>query len=659
MKIIKFGASSWCALIFTCLALNACNSGGTSTSTITPTIINSTYTLPDGVTVLPNGAQVSVLNPALLVMPGKTGVTKLHVKGGSSTNTLTLSSEITDRHALISSDSGLMVNFDHDTVSTGLTLSTSKITINAANAVPGDYRINIIADNISGKNNANMIANKLNSVSRSTNSASSHAATDDSATVASIDVSVTSTNMVKATYLDVTDTSTLGFITSSGYAASNIILFAFADVTTSQINQDFVPIMQTAITDNDSASTIYFLSLGGALNADSSTFNTTTAPTIINNVVAQINAYNEQLVGGQITGVDLDMENSITESTITMLAMGFKESGLLVSTAPQVVPLTGTSVDPDNPTNLGLSSGGYNNQYGEALANNYVDYVLAQTYNTGGWTVGGFSESNVEFFTTISHALDNTVQSSCSNAPNLCITQGTLIAIGEVSNGGSAGTLYNIFGSNGSTFYDQAAILGQLESQIDPVLSNYTNIDGIMQWSYNGDYSPTSWGDNYATPGAFTSTIFGAESVPPIPQFILQVTNTATTSGACPYGSATLVVNGQYLVYGMSTNYPISPSYLTTNNYQQWGTSTSSSNSSGTVAYSSNFNSLFSNGATSFTATQVIINAYPSSTTSLGTPSAQYNCSVGANYVFYSGYKYNVMVNPVYQSCAISQVGTI
>lgn len=93
-------------------------------------------------------------------------------------------------------------------------------------------------------------------------------------------------------------------------------------------------------------------------------------------------------------------------------------------------------------------------------------YLLAQTYNTGSWTVGGFSESEVGFFSTIAQALDNTVQSSCSSTANLCIPSGTQIAIGEVSNAGSAGTIYNVFGSNGSTYYNQSSISGQLNNQI-------------------------------------------------------------------------------------------------------------------------------------------------------------------------------------------------
>ncbi|MBP9741948.1 MAG: hypothetical protein KBD37_01170 [Burkholderiales bacterium] len=657
MKISK-SLAKWCSLSIACLILSACNSGSGGTSTSTPsTSSSSAYTLPSGVTVLPNGAQISVLNSALGGRSGKNITTKLQVRGGSSSVPLNLSAEITDMQSLASSNSGLVINFDHNAVTTGTPLSTSEITIDAANATPGNYRINIIANNLNAMSSNTAAATNLTAINHV--QPINYTSTSDSATVASIDVAVSSTDMLKATYLDITDTSTLSSITASGYASSNMILFAFLPVTTNEINNSYLEAMQTAITENSSASTLWFVSLGGALNADPSTFNTTTAPTIISNVTAQINAYNAQLMGGQITGVDLDLENNISESTITMLAQGFKEAGFLISTAPQVVPLTGTSVDPLNPTNLGLSSGGYNNQYGVAIANGYVDYILAQTYNTGGWTVGGFSESEVGFFSPIAQALNNTVHSNCSNSINLCIPLGTQIALGEVSNGGSAGTIYNLFGSNGSTYYNQSSILSQLNDQITPVLTNYTNVDGVMQWSYNGDYSPTSWGDYYATPGAFTSTIFGAESVVPIPAFILQVTNTTSTGGTYPYGSATLVINGQYMVYGTSNNTPISPLYLTSNNYQQWGTSTSSSNSSGTVAYSSNFNTLFSNGATSFTTSQILINAYPQSTSAIGSPSAQYNCSSGANYTFYAGYKYNVMVNPVYQSCAISLVGPI
>ena len=174
---------------------------------------------------------------------------------------------------------------------------------------------------------------------------------------------------------------------------------------------------------------------------------------IINNVSGQIAAYNAKLIGGKISGVDLDLEGSIDAATITALAQAFNAKGL-VAAAPQVINLSaGSNVEPANPTNLGLSSGGNNNQYGPAIAAGYVDYILAQTYNSGGWTVGGVEENNVNFFATISQALNNSVKSSCTGVTTLCIPQNVQIAIGEPSNAGASGTLNNIFGSTGTTYY--------------------------------------------------------------------------------------------------------------------------------------------------------------------------------------------------------------
>ncbi len=390
---------------------------------------------------------------------------------------------------------------------------------------------------------------------------------------------------------------------------------------------------------------------------------------VIYNITSQIDSYNHQLVGGKISGVDLDLEGAFTPETIQQLARGFKAKGLIVSVAPQVYT-TGEPQDVDvaNPFNLVLTAGYPGNSnlntYGPAIAEGSVDYILAQTYNTGSWKVGGYTEGQIEFFTSIATALNNSVKDDCSAnlspTSQLCIPKQTHIVIGEVSNAGASGNVNNIFGSNGTTSYSQANVLSQLKTQIDNVITNQNNISGVMQWSLNNDYMPNGWSDNYAKSGAFSGTIFNAQLPPAIPYFILQVTNTGPdVAGPSAYASATLVVNGEYWVFGKNASWvsagmvPIAP-----NNFQQWGTLPSSQNpATPDVIDSNNLDYIFSNGNTSFKTSQIIINGYPSYDSDINNPTGgQWVCNAGENYVFEAGHSYNVMVNPVYHSCDIKQI---
>uniref|UniRef100_UPI0018F0F2A8 glycosyl hydrolase family 18 protein n=1 Tax=Vibrio cholerae TaxID=666 RepID=UPI0018F0F2A8 len=89
----------------------------------------------------------------------------------------------------------------------------------------------------------------------------------------------------------------------------NMLIFAFADTTTSAINQDYLIQIQTAI-NSEAAGTINLLSIGGANNSNIS--DSTDVSTLVSNIVTQINTYNQQLQGGKISGVDLDLEGSFS-----------------------------------------------------------------------------------------------------------------------------------------------------------------------------------------------------------------------------------------------------------------------------------------------------------------------------------------------------------
>jgi hypothetical protein len=460
--------------------------------------------------------------------------------------------------------------------------------------------------------------------------------------VSVLHVHVGANSMLKVSYIDITATGSLASITAGGFAASNVLIFAFVPVSTSSINQDYLTAMQGAIS-KEGQGTVHLLSIGGQTGSASAMSDTAT---VVKNITSQITAYNSQLKGGKIDGVDLDLEGNFTSDQILALAKGFKAAGLLVSTAPQVYCSTGPgcNVDPENPTNLVLTSAGNQNAYGAAVAGGYVDYIMAQTYNTSGWTVGNYNESQPQFFSAIARALNVASKDSCSGTV-LCIKTGTKIVIGQPANAGAGGfTIFNPTAGSPIPSYDQAAILTSLNSQITTVLQDptkYGNTSGVMMWSLGNDYSPQAFGDNYATSGGFSSKIYGAPAAPPLPYFILQISNTGpNVAGQGAYASATLVVDGKYWIFGNKYGAPITPLLN-----QPWGTQPSASNpATPTVIDSSNLDSIFSGGNTSFVATQIIINGY-SSQGSVNTPTVQYPCPLGTNYTFQSGKSYNLMVN--------------
>ncbi|MFH1452923.1 MAG: glycosyl hydrolase family 18 protein [Armatimonadota bacterium] len=321
----------------------------------------------------------------------------------------------------------------------------------------------------------------------------------------------TSVNLLQSAYIQLGATDSLSTITRGGVNSLDVIIFAFGNIASSSIDNSYLTWMQTFINHRNPNSVI-FLSIGGETVRPEHITAAGGSSAIVTNIVAQIHSYNNSLAGGSITGVDLDLENAIDAATINSLAKGFKDAGLIVCTAPQVYLSSGASVDPSNPTNMVLTSGGAlatTNTYGTAISNGYVDYIMVQTYNSGGITINGYAENNVQFFKAVSNALN-------SSRGILSIPDHTKIFVGQVANQ-CAGGQYNIFNPNlGWPFpvvYDQQAILNQLKTDILSMESdstNYGNISGVMVWSLNNDYMPTGWSDTYATSGAFTRTIFGA-----------------------------------------------------------------------------------------------------------------------------------------------------
>jgi len=377
-------------------------------------------------------------------------------------------------------------------------------------------------------------------------------------------------SMLRVAYIDATASGGLAAIPATGYSTPDILIYAFVQsgLTSPTLDSYLV----SAITNGASqqgAGKQTFISLGGQFGASISLAN---VPSIVSNVSAGIKALNATLPkANQVVGVDLDLEQSQDSATIAALAAGFKQAGFLVSIAPQPVTLSGPdgTVDPNNPSNLGLSAGGFNNQFGQAIASGNVDYIFAQAYNTGNFTVGGCNENQLCFIGQLATALNNAQKASCSGSSGtpLCIPSKTKYAIGLPSSRAGVGENHASIWQPASGAYDGAAGLSALATSINaalPILQKNNN-NGIMVWSQDTDYLPTGYGDQYACIGGFNSVIFGstlAMTCPgappppsPLPAFTMVITNTGST-----YASVILQTSAwQYDYVGGPSNLAIAP----------------------------------------------------------------------------------------------------
>lgn len=465
-------------------------------------------------------------------------------------------------------------------------------------------------------------------------------------------------SMIRAAYIDTSAIGAVATIDSAGYKAANILIFGFLDPTASVPSTSMLSTIKTA-TSSAAPGTLNFVSIGGEIAG-----NITNVDTAINNIDKQIKSINSSLNNGmKITGVDLDLENGITDTVISGLAKGLKDKGYKLSVAPQVYLSSGTNILATAPSNIVLTSGSgtYGSRstmstYNPAISSGYIDYIFAQTYNTDGFSItddrGSYSEKQVGFYKAVSKALGNTVKSDCSAYANstttTCIPNSTKIVIGTVANAGAASNTANIFGVKGSS-YSQSEVLTQLKTDIQSMLddpTSYPYFGGTMVWSLGNDYDPKDYGDSWATSGAFSQTIFGAGGGAVKPYFILQVSNTGNSG----YGAITLVINNNYWPFGSSSNLPLAAGYN-----QMWGTAASAADVPGVID-SYNLDNIFTNGATSFTTTKVIINSYSSASSSLANPNKQINCQAGTNYQFLINHSYNIMFNPIGGECEIKQV---
>jgi chitinase len=462
-------------------------------------------------------------------------------------------------------------------------------------------------------------------------------------------------SFLKSAYVDAFATGAMAQITASGWKAPNLVVIAFADPTAASSNATIAGALSTAAS-NRSASTsgnLTFLSIGGATVVPSSW--PQSPATLAANMAAQINAYNVSLSGNnQVAGVDLDLENGFSSATVNSIAQAMHAitlangKALLVSIAPQVVGVTSVNVDATSPTNLGLSAGGINNNFGLAVQNGFVDYVLAQTYNTGptgivlnnvtntnGQVVNGVNESAVLFAQGIAQALNNTVQTSCASATSLCIPATSKIFVGEVVNQGAGGT-YTIFNPTAPAAppiqYDQSAILTTLASELNYIFSGnrplYSHINGVVVWQLGNDYAPRLYGDSYAVNGGFSTIIFGATAPPAGPNIQLQLSNNSSSGSAV----TTLITSAQ-------AYYPFPA--VNASSFTSWCTQSASS---GTCPDSFILDTI---GAGTFT-----VQVTPSSGSAWLCPPNANGIGPNSTITLTSGFRYNLQVNSDFKSCA-------
>ena len=426
-------------------------------------------------------------------------------------------------------------------------------------------------------------------------------------------------SMKKAAYIDMTATGSVAAIPEEGVKAANIIVFGFADVETDKANENFKAVLDK-IEAMENPGTVNLLSVGGQ-NTHSFKASTTA---VIHNIKSQIDQYNHVLEKNKIVGVDLDLEGpNFTPLQIKELAQGFNELGLIVSIAPQVFTTGGSNINPENPHNLAFTTGGENavmNTYKDAIESGYVDYIMFQAYNSGGFTIGGYDESQVEFMKTLSEAVTN-----CDYIPKK-----TKVLIGEIANQKAGGevSIFNPKKEVGSE-YNQAAILKHMQKVIPTILND--KVVGVMFWSLNNDYMPGAYGDTYAKKGAFSSAIFGAP-MPADVYFTLQISNTGEYKNA----SVTLIVDGIYYPLGNKEG-----KTLPKNANQIWGTEASAQEQA-TVAHSNDLDTIFAKNKDKFTA-KVMANSYNSWEQPISKPSNQKDAG---SYTFEKGKSYNIMINP-------------
>lgn len=414
----------------------------------------------------------------------------------------------------------------------------------------------------------------------------------------------TGTLGLRVGYVQISGEHTAEFIDPTLAGSCNVIVFAFApmdaryDADGNLVGNFDVP---TDVSDHiidqiiyvmnySSSNTTFLYSVGGA-NQFPSGFKGN-EDKIVSNVLSQINYINKKTEDyGQITGVDLDLEGGMDASTIQCLTSNFKSCKIngnlaLVSWAPQPVG-TGNKQDSSgnikvsssDPSNFGMSSGGFNDQYGEALKEVAPDYIFIQCYNTLGFTVDGYSEADPKFFT----AMVNLLNAKFANTK-------IQIAIGLPANRGAgaySGTIFQPSRADNHTWltekYDQQGGLDQIKAQLGIITNSNKPVKGVMTWSLNNDSRPQFYQDYWAKPGAFCQTIFGAStsmsSVPAVPYMTISVKYAAVAKGnhgktGCV--ALTFVIDGKYYVFAaqnpsmQGANLPLELGKLS-----QWGSITS------------------------------------------------------------------------------------
>ena len=467
---------------------------------------------------------------------------------------------------------------------------------------------------------------------------------------------ITKDKMLKAGYVDITATESLKAIPKEGVESCNIIVFGFADLHRDEMKDEELHSIKE-ILDKEAPGTKNFLSIGGHHTKPEHLPDTT--DTIVHNIIGQMNHVNNCYGKDKIVGVDLDLENAISGDIIAKLAEEFKSHGWLVSIAPQMHTTDYQPIVPSSPTNLGLTSGwsaeDIRDQYHEAVQSGNVDYIMLQPYNNKAVLIKEdgkeYNQNNGEFVKLIAKAMNHSDLFK-KNKPKILI--GT-------PNSQSAG-VHSMFNPKNDDYpvhydYDQAGILKEFNKDIEVMElmpNDYSNVDGIMTWSLNNDYSPSAFKDASATPGAFCSAIFGAKEVEHS-YFTLAIKNTGKYNSA----SITLIVDGSYYMFLNQWDNLI-PANSGEDSVINWGTE-SSHNQNPTKIYNNLYlNKFFEKGKKSFKAT-IQGNAYGPGYTDKNKPQwskvyQTYDSTSGIKtmFTFEIGQNYLITINPDHSNIPMS-----
>jgi chitinase len=325
----------------------------------------------------------------------------------------------------------------------------------------------------------------------------------------------TPSGKIFATYIELDATAgAQAAISAKAYKNYNMVIFAeFGNSDLGPtIPSGYLDMVKTILQD-EKPGTINLLSFGGA-NINPSSYPSATS--LAQAEIAQAQAYNKALaaagISARINGLDLDLENGFSADFISTAAATIKQAGFKVSIAPQIIAanqieasINGkkvyNTITPDAPQKqIWYSAGGNNNNFYGAISAGNVDYIQAQIYNQGGFTIYNGSTTVAPTAPTAlaAYAKVFTNLKGCNDGVS-CIPASNIVLVGIASNSAGAGN--SVF--NGRTY------TAGLNSILTDIATAGSNLQGIMMWSANNDCYTSNWMSSGATYACQTSITLG------------------------------------------------------------------------------------------------------------------------------------------------------